>query len=348
MGRRRLNCALLALAASLALGAQAQNPLARGTAVSPADCPSSRDMVVQFDPAPTDRTYLRVQHMGDPGTPELESEVANVVTWDVGAMTGLDAAADAQRGYRNEPPPVATSAFQLACDGAGFFINTAQFSHHAPLVGEGPNVSVARDLSRPFPAFRDGASLVVEATVRIPWVSNQRAPVVAEGTAQVSLFYYAQDARSGTVIAHLLAAFDNRAAGVNGSGVETWGSDGHVAFISSPIASVDAAGSPVRFVSYSGSSAAMQSGRGWPEARRFVARITPENFRAALDLLRAGPLPGISPEPSDYRILSFGLLGEVFPGTGDDDNVSLGASVTGLALREVPAVRTRGRAAASP
>jgi hypothetical protein len=342
MVRRRLKHAIAALAACLAIaGADAQNPLARGSAVSPADCAATNDMVGEFAPAPTDRTYMRVQHMGDPGTEELERQVANIVTWDVGAVTGFDVPAQAQRGYGNEPPPAGTSAFQLLCNGAGFFINTFRFSHRSPLVGEGPNVSVARDFTHAFPAFRDGASLVIEATVRVPWLRNQRTPVVTAGTAQVGFFYYAQDSRTGTVIAHLLAAFDNRPPGVNGSGVESWGSDGVVAFVSSPIAPVDAFGNPVRFLSYTAASATMQFERPWPEARRFTVRITPRNFGAALELLRAGPLPGISGDPADYRILSFGLLAEVFPGTGDEDNVSLGGSVTDLVLREVPLARAR-------
>lgn len=342
MGRRGLTRLAGALIACVATAfAYAANPLARGTAVSPADCPDTRDMVVEYDAAPTDRTYLRVQHIGDPGTEELAAEAGNVVTWDVGVVTGFETGSGAQRGYRDEPPPVATSAFQLACGGAGFFINTLQFSHRSPLVGEGPNVSVARDFGRPFPAFHDGASIVIEGTIRVPWVSNQRTPVVSEGTAQVGFFYYAQDSRSGMVIAHLLAVFDNRAPGTNGSGVESWGSDGHVAFISSPIAAVDGLGDPVRFLSYSPASATMQYQRGWQEPRRFVARISPDNFRSALELLRAGSLPQISGDPQDYRILSFGVLGEVFPGTGDEDNVALGASVTDLALREIPLAGVR-------
>lgn len=344
MARRGLNAAIAALGTALAISASAANPLARGTAVSPADCPATSDMVVEYDPAPLDRTYMRVQHMGDPGTDELAGQVANFVTWDVGAITGFAAPAQAQRGYRNQGPPEAASAFQLACEGAGLFIDTARFAHRAPLAGEGPNVSVARDFGRPVAAFRDGAALVIEATVRVPWIRNQRGRVVDAGTAQAGLFYYAQDIRSATVIAHVLAIFDNRAPGVNGSGVESWGSDGHVAFIASPIAAVDGLGHAVRFLSHAGAGPTMQYGEPWSEGRRFVARITPDNFRAALELLRAGPLPGISADPADYQVLSFGFLGEVFPGTGDDDNVALGASITGLALWQAPPIRVRGRA----
>jgi hypothetical protein len=216
------------------------------------------------------------------------------------------------------------------------FVNTWEFPHHAPLVGEGPNVSVARDFSQPLAAFREGASMLIEGTVRVPWIRNQRSPVIDAGTAQVGFFYYAQDARSGTVIAHVLGIFENRAPGVNGAGLESWGSDGHVAFITSPIAGSDANGAPVRFVTHSPANPAMRFEAPFGEPLTFRARITPENFRAALELLHAGPLPDISVDPGDWRILSFGLLGEVFPGTGDDDNVALGASVTGLSLRSIP------------
>jgi hypothetical protein len=335
---RTLACAVLSLAIPHAM---AQSALSRGHALSPADCASPADMVAEAAAAPVDRTYLRVQHMGDPGTPELEQQVAHAITWDAGLETGLEAPPAAQRGFRDAPPPAAANAFQLWCDGAGFVIDTRSFPHHAPLVGEGPSVSVARDFSVPLPAFRNGASLTLEATVRLPTLRNQRLPVITEGTAQLSFFYYVQDSTSGVAIAQLVALFDNRPAGVNGSGVESILSDGHVAFMTSPLAATDATGRPVRYVTYAGVGPGTRFEQPWSEARTFVARITPANFRAALETLRAGPLPQISADPADYRVLSFGVLGEVFPGTGDADNVALGASVTGLALREVPLLGLR-------
>jgi len=208
-----------------------------------------------------------------------------------------------------------------------------------PLVGEGPSVSVARDFSRSLAVFDEGGAFVIEGTVRVPWIANQRRPIVEAGTAQVSFFYYAQDTKSGTVIAHLLGIFENRAAGMNGAGVETWGYDGHVAFVSSPIASEDGLGQAVRFVTHSPLSPAMQFGEPFTEARTYRARIGADNFRALLELLRAGPAPGISGDPADYRVLSFGLLAEVFPGTGDADNVALGVSVSDLALQRLPLPR---------
>ena len=43
-------------------------------------------------------------------------------------------------------------------------------------------------------------------------------------------------------------------------------------------------------------------------------------------------LPAISPRPEDYRITLFGVLGEVFPGTGRDYEVAIGAQVRDLRL----------------
>jgi len=59
--------------------------------VSAPDCVDATNFVAEFDPAPVNVTYMRVQHIGDAGTPELAGEVANPVTGDVGRLTGLSA-----------------------------------------------------------------------------------------------------------------------------------------------------------------------------------------------------------------------------------------------------------------
>jgi hypothetical protein len=76
----------------------------------------------------------------------------------------------------------------------------------------------------------------------------------------------------------------------------------------------------------------MQFVHGWTERRAFRVEVSYDEFRALLATLKAGALPQISARPEDYRILLFGVLGEIFPGTGNDHNVSLGASATGLGL----------------
>lgn len=321
--------ALVALVATTA--AQADHPFARYRPLSAPDCVDASRMVVEYDAAPVDRTYLRVQHMGDPGTPELAGEIANAMTWDAAAFTGLSVAPTAQRGYVDQ---AGRDVFQLSCADAGFYIDTSTFSHAAPLVGEGPSVSVARDFSQPVPAFAGDAALVVEADIAVP-IARPQAPPVADGTAQVGFFVYLRDRTTGTVITQLVGLLDDRAPGVNGSGVEGFGNDGVNAFISSPLAAADATGAPVRFVSAGPGSATMQYVDGWHESRHFVARIEPAQFAAALAGLGDQGLR-LSRSASDYDVLSFGVLGEVFPGTRAGNDVALGARVSNLALRSEP------------
>lgn len=296
-------------------------------------------MIAEAAAEPVNQTHMRVQHIGDAGTAELAGEIANAVTWNVGEFSGFDARGipGAQRGYKDLGLPNGASAFQLDCDQAGFLINTWKFSHSLQLFGEGPSVSIGRSFSPFIPAFRVRASLVIEADIKVPWILNARTPVSA-GTAQVSFFYYLRDRVSGKDIAQLVQIFDNRGPGVGGSGTENLNSDGVVNFASSPLAPFDSLGNPVRFVTVATGSAMAQYQQGWGESRHFRAIITYENFAAVLEGLRAQRQPELSPEPSDYSITFFGVLGEVFPGTGNLDNVSLAASVSGLTLAEIPPV----------
>lgn len=305
--------------------------------LSAPDCVDARNIIAEYAPAPLAATYVRVQHVGDPGTAELAGEVANVVTWDVGALSGFSvraaAIAHAQRGFRDQPPPDPASAFQLWCNGAGFVLNSRQFGHAAPVTLAGPSVSVARDFDPPLAVFRNATSaLTISGTIGVPWVASEAAPVV-DGTAQVSLVYYARDMRSGTLFAHVVALFDNRAPGVNGAGTEAMSADEFTAFVVSPLLETTAEGTPTRFVTRSPLSAAEQFVTGWSEPRYFRAHVTYAQFRAMLAELRQRA-PQMSPDPEDYRIPLFGLLGEIFPGTTREHEVGLAAGITDLTLAE--------------
>jgi hypothetical protein len=323
--------ALLAAAVACAAPARAtvDNPAARFVTLSAPDCAGPENIIAEAAGAPANATYLRVQHIGDLGTEELEREVANVVTWDVGALTGFHAPASAQRGYRDVGLPEGASAFQLMCGTSGFLINTWQFSHTVPLFGEGPSASIARDLVPPPAAFRDaGSTLLIEARVSVPWIGTTSPSARAVG--QVSLFYYARDVTSGTLIAHVIELFDSRAAG-EGTGYEGLGNDGVVAFASSPLATLDASGAPVQFVRVSPGSASMRFVQPWSESTLFRAELPYANFRAMLTRMKNEGSPALSVDPADYRIVLFGVLGEVSVGTGPD-NVSMGASASDLKL----------------
>lgn len=327
---RRALAALAVVAAAPAFAAD--NPASRFRTMSEVDCPSPSGIIAQSADAPANVTYLRVQHMGDPGTEEWLNEVANPVTWDVGSRTGYSPPPmeNAERGYRDI---TGHPAFQLGCGGAGFHIDTAKFSHKFALVGEGPSASVARDFSPPKFPFSDGSSLLLEATVALP-TSATVSPPVSDGTAQLSFFYYVRDSISGGVFAHLVALYDNRPYAA--SAFEAIGSDGVTAFVSSPLAYADAAGAAVKYAMPGPSSATMRAVDPWTTPLTFRAVVTQAQFEAMLAALRAGPMPQLSPRPANYRVTSFGVLAEAFPGTGTAHEIVLGGSVTGMALREQP------------
>ena len=143
--------------------------------LSAPDCVNASQMIAEFADAPLNTTYMRVQHIGDVGTPELAGQIQNSVTWDVGQLTGLSLQGNifpqAQRGYRDIGPPNAASAFQLWCNGAGFYLNSRQFNHTLPLTLEGPSVSVARDFQPGLAPFSNATSaLTFDATIALPVV----------------------------------------------------------------------------------------------------------------------------------------------------------------------------------
>jgi len=301
--------------------------------VSAPDCAGPANIIAEDAPAPKDATFMRVQHVGDPGTAELAEEVAHQITWPVGDYTGFyPPDTTAQRGYRDVATPDPASAFQLACGSAGAFINTWEFSHRAPLTGEGPSASVARDPAVAPAIFRSpGASLVLQANLNLRYVRYQQ-PHTDYGTAQLSFFYYAKDATTGALIAHLVALFDSRPPGVGGSAMESVGNDGQVVFVESPLAASQADGTPVRFASVGAGSATERTVDAWNQPLAFRAVVTYEQFSALLAQLRAGPLPNISPHPEDWHVIEFGVLAEVLPGTTDEHNVAMGTSVLDLQL----------------
>jgi len=335
-----LQCVLAAAILALSAPSLADDDYvgARVRVISPPDCVDATGFVREFDAAPFNVTYMRVQHIGDVGTAELAGEVAYPVTWDVGQFTGLSPPpgtfAQTQRGYRDRGPPAPASAFQLACGGAGFYIDSRSFSHRLPLVLEGPSVSIARDLSPPAAVFRNATSaLTIEATVRVPFVHVDRPPFI-DGTAQVSFMYYAQDTTTGTYFGHTIQLFDNRPAGTNSAGTEAVSADAYNAFAISPLAPRTADGVPTAFVAVAPGSAEVQFVTPWSEPRLLRMHLSYARFEALLARLIREALPDISPRPEDYRITLFGVLGEIFPGTGTEHEVALGGSVTGLTLAE--------------
>jgi len=150
----------------------------------------------------------------------------------------------------------------------------------------------------------------------------------------VSFMYYAEDTTTGAFFGHTIQLYDNRAAGVNGAGTEAVSADAYNAFVISPLAAQTADGMATEFVAVAPGSSSLQFAAPWSEPRLFRVHITYARFEAMLARLIRDALPSISRHPEDYRINLFGVLGEVFPGTGTDHEVALGASVTNLTLAE--------------
>lgn len=319
------------------------NPAARVRVLSGPDCAGPQNIIAEEAPEPgTNVTFIRVQHMGDPGTDELLGEVSREVSWDVGQMTGLHVPSFWQRGYRDAPPPVAASAFQLACGDAGFFINSFEFEHTQPIEGAGQSASIARSLD-PWPfAFEDvGSRFFIQAWVTVPTsYSPHRAPEA--GVTAVSFVYYAVDSKSGIAIAHVIGLHDNRPPGVGGSGTEILANDGVTPFAGSPLAAVAGDGAPVRFVEVPPQSETIRYQDGWAQPAFFRADITYPRFKAMLEALHP-QAPAMSTDPLDYRIGLFGVLAEVFVGTTRGRDVMLGGNVHGLTLARERVERRVGR-----
>jgi hypothetical protein len=249
-------------------------------------------------------------------------------------MTGLHVNSFYQRGYRDAPPPLAASAFQLWCEHAGFLINSFQFGHSKPLFGEGPSASIGRTLDPAPVAYDDERStLAISGWVTVPTsVSPALTPEL--GVTEVSFFYYVRDTTTWTNIAHVIGLFDNRAPGVGGAGDEFLSNDGITAFAGSPLAAVNSLGNPVRFVRVAPTSESMRFAQSWNEPAYFRAEIPFAQFRAMLEALNASALPGsgVSTDPRDYRVLFFGVLVEIFVGTTHEHDVILGGNVGYLTL----------------
>jgi hypothetical protein len=269
-----------------------------------------------------DQTWrMNVRHMGNPGTAELDQQVANPVTWDVGFYTGLhvdDPRVQWQRGFLDLGPPDGTNAFQVQCTAAGSMINTYSFDRSEPVVGGGPNVTYGYDLAtidiRPWGEQRQ--QLVLRLDAEIPWLS-----VVADAVGQFSMYGYFVDVSTGIVVAQLYGIFDSRADGV-GSGFEFVGNDTFVNFASGPI------DTGLRYSQPGPGSDVMHHVNGFAGLRTFEAVVTTaqwQNVIADINVRRqqAGQML-MSTLVSDYRVTGVGWLQEVFVEGREGAEISMG------------------------
>jgi hypothetical protein len=283
--------------------------------------------------------YLMVRHQGEPGGAEWLGQVANPVSWDVGLYSGWRPPlpyATWQRGYYDLGPPSGTSAVQLHCRQVGFMLNTYSYTRTSPIDGGGPNIAFEHAFAAR-PRVWSGADSVLrfELDLKLPWLYDPEADHAAGlGVAQVSLFYYAQQRRTGRVFAHVIALFDSRPNGV-GNGREFVGHDTNLFFASSPLADLDADTHPVRFVQPGPGSGTFRNRETWSDATYFSAQISRGAIERALEALSSSD-PGFAVAPDELALLSVGMLIEVFPGFGDQHNLSVAGSMADFRISTGP------------
>ena len=112
----------------------------------------------------------------------------------------------------------------MDCGAAGFFINSFEFNHTQPLVGEGQSAGIGRVLDPQPLAFEDAQdTLAIQAYIALP-TSYSPGLAADAGVTALSFYYYVRDTTSGLTIAQVIFVHDNRPPGfgrriVYGSGI---------------------------------------------------------------------------------------------------------------------------------
>ncbi len=319
---------------------------AKFTTLSAAPCIGpSRNMIKQFDQFdgvsyPDGKRFYTIRHIGEPGTVALHNEIANVVTWDVGQLTGLSINSYLrryfQRGYQNNAQ-VGTPAFQLMCTAAGFLINTFQFDHQSgrvecppgfPECSGGPHAALYEEFGEDGPLiFRTpNSELTLQVYAKLPFVHWSENPAVA----QQYMFAYLIDQTTGSLLAWLASIYDSRPFG-DGNGNALIADDGITSFVSAPILKNLANGRPNPYVTKSPYSAGMANRYSWgPEERFYRAHLKREQMNNMLQdvnisRLRRGQTL-VSENPDDWRLYSIGVSTEIAWNGDPSSNIAVGGS----------------------
>lgn len=292
-------------------------------------------IVVQYDRVPANKTWIRVRHMGDVGTPELLEQVSHPVQSDRSLKTGLVLPSPFliprgrfQRGFKDDPEG-GTNVYQAFGRQFGWHINTFQFSHEQPIecppafpaCSGGPNITYARRFEPGLDPWRTPSSeFTLQVYLKLPKVHYVVEDQIPAG--QVSFLYYLEHQPTGYLIAGIVNLFDSRP--FSATGRERVSDDGITAFVSSDLRNRQPDGSPYRYVTRSPYSQPSRNRYGWKEERFFRAHVSHENLEAILEDANA---PGI---PGEYRVISSSILIEVFPRiTG---NISMAGSLRNFEL----------------
>lgn len=254
-----------------------------------------------------------------------------------------------QRGF-SDGDASTTSGFQMKCDEVGSFISTSTFARQK-IIGAGPHAAYFYD-------FRDAADLtfarlpriydndpatelVFQAEVEVPLMIRSGPadnPITGSlAVAQLSLGAYLRDSVSGKMFAYVFNLYQNRP-----SERPQIAQDEEVAYVSTPWQTNEYVSMPPASAGYASET--------WTGLRLFRIHVPQPKFAHALSGLHVFCAasqnrttnvcqPGLgganfSLDPANYRLVSFGMLHEVF--TGAANQIS-----SGVHYRAVGAYQTR-------
>ncbi|MEO8137036.1 MAG: hypothetical protein ABI831_24040 [Betaproteobacteria bacterium] len=283
--------------------------------------------------APEDRFSLVARHMGADAL-DVGSDI------DFGEFEGLvltnlhvPSPRSAWQRARSDGDANLTSAFQLHCFDAGFFINAWQFAPEQ-LIDEGPHAVYAYSYSDPPPAFDgdESTDLAIQAELEVPWLYRAGGNAIVQTYFQLRFY----DTASDKFLQMTMSLFDT--VNVGFAPYADYARNDSL-FVVAPLAtSAVVTRSPY-------SAAASQ--KAWTGLRFFRGQITQQNFRAAIDLANrfCATRPDVpdcaipdtldtplSLSPANYRISEFSLITEIFNADTDANGVSVGLHLRGLGL----------------
>jgi len=339
MARPGPECRLLSAVLILAFAVQAHgvedynNPVIEPLALAEAIWPER--LTSQYTPIPDNETWVRVRHMGDVGTPQLEQQVANPVNSDRSDKTGLAipvlpglTLGRFQRGFEDDPGR-GTNVYQVFGTSFGWQLNSFQFSSLLPIecpeafpaCSGGPNIAYSRRFSPPLnPWPTPSSELTLQTHMKLPHVHYRPGPVPA--AAQISFLYYLEHQPTGFLLAGIINLFDTRP--FETVGFERVASDGITAFVSSDLRARQPDGTANRYVTRSPFSARSSNRFRWEGERFFRAHVSLDNLN---NILADTGAPGT---PEEYRLIEASVFIEAFPRkTGD---VSFAGSFRNFAL----------------
>ena len=284
-------------------------------------------------PPPEDRYALVVRHMG--------ADALQIATdYDFSALDGrpltnlrVPAPRSVWQRAKTSEDPNFTSAFQLHCADAGFFINAWRFAPEE-LIDEGPHATYGYSFSKPPAAFDadERTDLVIQAELEVPWHYRPAGDAVVQTYFQIRFV----DTTSGRFLQMTLTLFNTD--GVTFEPYASYARNDSL-FVAAPLDS----SAVVTRSPYS----AEPSGVRWTGLRFFRGQISPANFRAALDLanrycadknfipdctVASGEITPLHTDPGAYRITEFSVITEVFNADTGSNGVSVGLHLRGLGL----------------